>query len=214
MSSSGHHRPQIPLQSAGNALRRAVAAHLEAHKKAHGTSRIKPKNHWLFDIASQIERHPVVLDTFVVERLHQRIKPLAAQVQNTQVFERSVLSSVLTRHHNDLTEGAFCSGGLLGPSAPLPGSLATVAGALEISGLRLSARDVVFRADACAQIAARCREGDSLFIFAALMNKAGDLSAHSGWWRPSGNLALWAVGQVDVALAWRQDGDRLFVVRS
>lgn len=202
------------MQSAGKALRRAVAAHLCAHKEAHGTSHIKPKNHWLFDIASQIERGPVVLDTFVVERLHQRIKPLAALVENTQVFERSVLSSVLTKHHNDLTEGTFCSGGLIGPSASLPGSLATVAGALEISSLRLSAGDVVFRAEACAQITACCREGDSLFIFVNLMIKAGDLSAHSAWWRPSGNLALWPVGQVDVALAWREDGDRRFVVRS
>ncbi len=205
---------QVPMETAGRLLSEAVADHMAAHLAAHGASSIKPKHHWMFDIAGQLSRQPVVIDCFVVERLHLRVKPLAEQVQNTRRFEKSVMSSVLTAHGNSLREAHFCNGGLLGPTSPLPGTTASVADALEVSGLRLAVGDVVWSPGRCGETLACCREADALLLIVRLWREMAPISPHSGWYERTAELAVGLVGPaLCLALAWRSDENRLLVVR-
>jgi hypothetical protein len=63
-------------------LTTAIQQHLRAHKAAYGEGRIKPKHHWLWDVALQLLRDGLVLDAFVVERNHLSIKAFAQHCQN------------------------------------------------------------------------------------------------------------------------------------
>ena len=65
------------------------------HMAAYGTAFIKPKHHWLYDVADHWERDGKVIDCFVIERNHLSIKQCAEPIDNTSRFERSVLSQAL-----------------------------------------------------------------------------------------------------------------------
>jgi hypothetical protein len=100
-------------------LQEAAAAHLQAHLLAHGPDKIRPKHHWGMDLAAQLLRDNMVVDAFVIERMHLRVKAVAEKVKNTSRFERSVLSGVLTDHMRVLNETSHLHG-LLGSCASLP----------------------------------------------------------------------------------------------
>ena len=80
---------------AGAAARSAAASHLRLHVAAYNTDLVKPKHHWALDQASQLGKDGVVLDQFVIERLHLRVKSIATPIMNTVRFERSVLSGLI-----------------------------------------------------------------------------------------------------------------------
>ena len=52
----------------------------------------------MFDVADQWKTHSIVIDAFVVERLHLRVKHVAEHVRNTSTFERSCLASLINLH--------------------------------------------------------------------------------------------------------------------
>ena len=79
---------------AAKQLRIATAKHLRLHLAAYGPSGVRPKHHWMLDIADQICRDGLLLDCFVIERKHLHVKAVAEHVRNTSVFERSVLAGV------------------------------------------------------------------------------------------------------------------------
>jgi hypothetical protein len=93
------------------------------HKRAHGEEHITPKFHWLFDIADQLEASPAdyVVDMFIIERLHLRIKSEANNVKNTSRFERSVLAATFNSQANRLRCREDIDG-LRGKSASWPGT--------------------------------------------------------------------------------------------
>ena len=64
---------------------------LKRHVKAHGNARVKAKHHWSLHIGEQIAGDLMVLDTFVIERLHRRFKFAAKEVRNTIFYENAVL---------------------------------------------------------------------------------------------------------------------------
>jgi hypothetical protein len=49
----------------------------QLHKEAYGTELFKPKHHWQLDVPEQIGRDGLVLDAFVVERMHLVVKSVA-----------------------------------------------------------------------------------------------------------------------------------------
>ena len=76
-------------------LQRLLGDHMRYHVEAYGDAFIRPKHHWMMDIPDQFRRDDMVLDTFVIERGHLRVKAVADEVRNTIRFERSVLASIL-----------------------------------------------------------------------------------------------------------------------
>ena len=87
---------------------------------AYGNALIKPKNHWQMDMPDQIAQDGCVLDAFLIERTHLKVKVIAENIRNTTCFEKSVLSGVLNCDFRRITEATDIAG-LRGASAPLPG---------------------------------------------------------------------------------------------
>lgn len=75
----------------GPQLQSALAKHLELFKLAHGVSAVKPKHHWQLDMARQLPRDGVVLDCFIVERIHLQVKAIGDKV--AEVANNNVLSA-------------------------------------------------------------------------------------------------------------------------
>ena len=66
---------------------------------------MKPTHHWVFDCADQMERdadHNILLDAFVVERLHRRVKHHANAIDDLRMWEGSVLAALLNTHMESL----------------------------------------------------------------------------------------------------------------
>ena len=111
---------RIDTQEAGTRLYRAVSFHMEKHKECYGCDHIKPKFYWLFDCCRQVATHPMVLDCFVVERLHLRVKHVANSTKNITSYERSVLAGILNTQIDALANKTFADG-LRGKVLPYPG---------------------------------------------------------------------------------------------
>lgn len=151
---------------ASDMLQAAVVKHLRLHIAAYGTGGVRPKHHWMLHVADQFRRDGVVLDAFIIERIHlqvrgharepcrmnplsvgapppppspvgerrrtmylasgmglgwPQVKRIAEHVDNTVVFERSVLKGLLNRHFAQIAtpEGTT---GLRGRTAKWPGA--------------------------------------------------------------------------------------------
>jgi hypothetical protein len=97
----------------------SAAAHLESHIAAHGTGLVRPKHHWQMHFGDQLLRDGIVLDAFVIERMHLISKRVADPVKNLARFERSVVSGVVTEHSRCLEE-VLISPCLVGACMSLP----------------------------------------------------------------------------------------------
>ncbi len=74
-------------------LQSALAKHLELHKLAHGVRAVKPKHHWQLDMPRQLSRDGLVLDAFIVERIHLQVKAIGDKVP--EVAPMTVLMPIL-----------------------------------------------------------------------------------------------------------------------
>ena len=101
----------------------AIQEHLRLHKLAYGTTFIKPKNHWLMDVPPQLLRDKLVLDAFIVERLHLVVKSVAENVLNTSTFEKSVLAGIFNVQFRKASEAMHGCAADLSPLSSLFGRL-------------------------------------------------------------------------------------------
>ena len=79
---------------------------------------MKPKHHWCYDIAEQLERDQgfqVLLDAFVVERLHLRFRDIGNRIDNQGRFEPTLLTLAINHQKSSLHD-ARTTFGLLGPT--------------------------------------------------------------------------------------------------
>ena len=63
-------RGTVGIIESAAALRACLKRFIECHKRAYGIELLRPKHHWLWDIAEQWLRDHCVLDCFPIERLH------------------------------------------------------------------------------------------------------------------------------------------------
>lgn len=197
-------------------LQAALQLHMEAHQRVHGKGYLKPKHHWLLDVPPQILADGCVLDAFVIERMHLRVKAVAQHVKNTSVYERSVLCSLLTSTLRD-HEQPFGKARLVGRTAVLPGHAPTVwvADRMEVFDYELAVDDVVFRLGAPATIVACLQQEDDMLVLVRLLSLADTVTHHCRCWVHSEVEELWDAGEAVHALAWRtkSDGQLLVVQR-
>jgi hypothetical protein len=211
-------RGKLPMAEASALLKDAMRQHLLLHMHAYGKSHLKPKHHWMWDVAEQLSRDAFVLDCFVIERLHKRAKAMANSILNTQRFERSVLSSVLNDHRNALQAQGSPILGLTGKTAPLPGCPSALVGnRLVHEGLYISVGDIVFHENSMGSVSACCLEAGCLYVIVEEMIFVRPLSSHSGIWRrprDQAQLKVWLAASLDIALAWtNNDRDTVTVIR-
>ena len=195
----------------------AMRAYFDYHLEAYGSSRIKPKHHWAFDVADQLATDAVVFDAFVIERLHLRVRPVADNVKRLRGWERSVLSGVLNSHVRSACEDSckVLGAGLLGRTAEhhlFPGS--TIADKMELGGFRVSVGDVVCKGDFAGEVAACIFFEGELWLAVNAWRQSRKLSAHSSTWRTeSCQLQTWRASEADECVAWKVDGGEATVIR-
>ena len=195
------------MRHAALALQRALKRHMDAHILAYGgTDHIKPKHHWLYDVAAQWLQQPsLVLDAFIIERLHLRVKRIADNVHNTSTFELSVLSRLVCVQEASLRQSC-ASTALVGPSVRLRDGPVTVADSMLVSGLRLDVDDVVIAHTRAAlqagRIVACLREDENNNLHAVLEMLVFDqrLSPSSARWRESGQRLLVSANLLEPSL--------------
>jgi len=196
---------KLPMREAADLLERAATRHLEAHKDCYGTARIKPKHHWIFDIADQMRILKYILDAFLIEKEHLSAKACADRVENTRKFEQTVLRRMLHAQVCSLQKlGPQAE--LLGNSVPYPGfDDAFVSDNLAIEGVEYSVGDFVFFNAAPGRILACVQEGDDFFFVVQIFSLVGRrLSIHSANYTCQGERGVWNARHVNQALAWRE----------
>ena len=207
-------RGTIPMRQAADLLERAAKRHLDEHKGVYGTARIKPKHHWVFDVAEKMRWLLYVYDAFLIEKAHLRAIAVADHIENTSMYEQSVLARMMHSQVNSLRElGPQAE--LMGTSAPFPGfDDALVSDNLAIEGVTYSVGDFVFLDTTTpGQILACVQEGEDFFVVVHAFVLVGmRLSVHSANYTCQGARAVWLARNVSLALAWREIRPGVFTI--
>ena len=78
-----------------NALLSTYRTYVQRSTYVHGMDWAISKTHWNWHVNFQHAVRGRIYDTFSIERLHRRVKPFSRVVENTQSFERSVLTKLV-----------------------------------------------------------------------------------------------------------------------
>jgi hypothetical protein len=190
----------------------AISHSPRLHQLAYGTQYIKPKHHWMMDVAAQLVRDECVLDAFIIERTHLVVKGIADNVRNTRCFEQSVLSGVTTLAFESAA-GAVAGDFLVGQRAPLPGFPGVqVADKMSIFNIDVSVDDIIFRGEAAGVVVACALENGCLLVVVDLLVKIAIRSSHTVVFSLAGQHAVWSAAEVGHCLAWYCQPDGSFVV--
>ena len=96
------HRRLAP-RDAGRLLGKVLEEHM-ALLHSLGTTRLRPKLHWAFDVAECLTHDDYLVDAFRLERLHLRIKDIAEHCKHLGQYEAAVMAGVTHRHLNLMKE--------------------------------------------------------------------------------------------------------------
>ncbi len=197
----------VQAEAGAAELSTASSAFLKAHKEVYGSVHIRPKHHWMLDLAAQVRRDSMIVDAFVVERQHLMVKSVAEPVKNLADYETSVMSSLV---HTQLRSVRECKLGneLVGCTkvlAEVPSAL--VAQKVAIYGIVIAVGDVVLRSLEVATVVACAQDGLDLFLFVAPMVVQGRLTEHAFRCRRTEGLTLWRALDVQRCPVWRVDPD-------
>ena len=189
-------------------LQRSLTAYGNAHQRAYGTELVLPKHHMCFHVPGQFVKDEGVIDMFVVERLNLRVKQVAEAVKNTEVWERSVSCSLLTKQYNQLAEGGLhFTSGLIGPRGSLPDyPAAAIARGVRLDGKEFYVNDVVLSGPYVGMVAGCALEANQYVLILRLMDVIGGRTASSARYKLSRSLAAVGVRQAYEANAWYLDG--------
>ena len=202
----------LPMRQAGAELRAAVSEHMSKHVIAYGDSHIKPKHHYMYDICDQFGRNPAVIDAFIIERLHLRVKAVADPICCTTTFERSVLASLLTVQRRTLNQHGVCRDGLKGTVGAVPGQSFDVADRLQIGGMTVTVDDIVLSGIVAGKVVVCARQENDLLVLAKRMNFVGAVSTNSGRWQLTEQVVVWRALDLKPAMTWQLHADSNFLV--
>lgn len=152
--------------ASADALRVAMGRHAEAYKASYAgePTAYLPKWHVQWHLIGQILRDSMLLDTMPAERKHSVIRTVAAQVQHTSTFERSVVARALVTTLHDMQE-LDAGDGLRGPRADpeldsmfgLPAG-STFSATARYQNVVFSSGDIVFLGGAALCVDAFCAQ--------------------------------------------------------
>ena len=175
------------------------------HQAAYGKELLKPKHHWMVDVAQQVLRDHMVLDAFVIERQRLLVKGLAEHVRNTRDFEQSILASVTTVQLQQAREVKL-GDGLVGQTSSLAELPHIAVGKkMMIFDVTLAVGDIVLRGDEVGRIVACAREDFSLFFFVCPLTKERQVTARACRFKVSADLLVWRADEVRQCNARREE---------
>ena len=184
----------IEQHAAKPLLLRAIADHMRLHKAIYGTAHIKPKHHWMMDVAEQMGELPCVLDAFIIERLHLRVKKMLEPVKELGMVESSTLAGIMNSQFEEAKK--FVGDGLTGVTATHLG--VRMADHASIGSLRLASGDAVFNRTELGLIVVLVEDEDILYavvrgcVFRATVSKYG-----TRWLLRDGDLKVWPLSHLD-----------------
>ncbi len=156
----------------------------------------------------------MVIDQFVVERLHHASKAAAQQIYNVSTFEKSMMEAGLTKKIADFALHCFyrcCFA--RGKTSAFPGAPhATTARAVVHDGSQYGIGDVVFSGGECGEVAACCDEHGSLYVVVEVLRRMRQVTPHSALFTPTKAMKVWRVESLDAAGAWLHDAGSTLVV--
>ena len=191
----------------------AISHFCRLHQIAYGSGYIKPKHHWMMDIPRQLVRDRCVLDAFVIERTHQVVKGIATHVDNTHLYERSVLAGVTTKAFQASDDKLAAVDGLMGRTRGLPGCPgALVSKKLRIFGTEIAMDDVVSQGEAVGIVFACALEVGELLLLVDVMRPLRQNLSHSSIYAPVGERSVWRDNSVSRCVAWTAHPDGTFKV--
>jgi len=205
---------RMGLAEAGRRIRVLHASYMRKCIAIYGREHVKPKMHWVFDIADQLEENEwlqIVFDAFTIERWHNRVKHHAHKVKNTRVFEKSVLSCLICEQAAELREANKMGNGLRGPSEQVHGL--EIAKCVDMFGMRLSSGDVVIRGHSVGEIVACAQEGHEFFV---IVDEFSDIAQVTQQHRIASLVVaqrcVWFAREAIPALAWYAGGGNAIIV--
>ena len=184
------------LSESGRLLEQACSAFLARHVEIYGTDYVKPKHHWIFDLADNWRAKAangshIVQDAFSIEKAHLRAKAIADRTSNTTQYEISVLSGTL-HHQVESLKNMGNQAELLGPSAPCPGfPQARIADDVLVDGLHVSVDDIVQMGTVSGEVLACMQEGADLFLMVELLQLRTMESKQTGTYSRTGQRRVW-----------------------
>jgi hypothetical protein len=194
-------RGEMSIPDAAAALQAGLRRHMELHIAAYGIAGVRPKHHWLQDVPAQLARDQMVLDTFVVERGHLKVKAVADGVDNTARFERSVLAGVLNASFDCSVDSRSSPHALHG--ATMVGDGTFSAKAMRVHGMSISVGDIVGFGRQLGRIESCLAVNGTLCVAAESLRPVGEHTLHWGCWSPGGDYELWIAASLQLCLAWK-----------
>jgi hypothetical protein len=182
-------------------LCRKMTTFMLAHVGCYGSRYVRPKHAWVWGVAERWKLDTDVWDAFAVERLHLRVKQIAAPLRSLQRHERTILSGVLNEQLRQLQtfHGSCC---LLDTSPfTLPGLPDTLFGdEMQVLGMSLRVDDVVFHGDNAGLLKACVLEDGVLYCIVELWQPMGVVTPHAKRWRSqTGDVRLIDACEMDQA---------------
>jgi hypothetical protein len=203
-------RGELSAADAAAALPEALSRHMSLHLAAYGNQCIRPKHHWNLDVGQQLGRDGLILDAFVIERTHLKVKVAADMVTNTTRFERSVLALVVngTMRSDSCTSWAHA---LLGkPQQLAQNTFASTS--LRVYGLVIAIGDVVLLGDKCGKVQLCLLADVVLHIVVQVLTATGQHTDHWGNWLYTDVQEAWVAASVQIPLAWKAIADNAVLV--
>ena len=176
--------------TAGADVRALVGRFMSAFTRAYSEDACRPKHHFLFHLADQIERDGVLLDCWTHERKHQVVKAACNWTDNTAQFEASTLSRALAEQERQLPAMSF-GDHLMEPTVPcVTDREASASRGLCFKGARVSSGSF-YAIDGKACFVEACVQVDSdFFLLCDVHDLAQRLTPEAARWRPSGRMVL------------------------
>lgn len=186
----------LRMRDGSVALKRALTEWLVAHKHAYGEGNIKPKCHWMFDVAESMHDDLVLIDQFIIERLHLVSKSHAERVDNTTKFERSVLAGALNAHIAEQRARPHGSSYIHGVEASLSGIGARLAARVTVCGMTLSTGDLVVHSECVGKVVACAEEDGTFMVLVKRFELVRRMTHYSSRWREMATLGVWEARSV------------------
>ena len=175
---------------------RALEAHVQfmcAHKRAHGDSHIIPKHHWMFDICEQMRKLEVLVDAFIIERLHLRVKLMIQHVYELNVMETSTLAGICQAMWQECER--TLGDGLRGRVVYHDGC--RVADKCSVGSLNFAAGDFVFRSGDLGLAKIFLEDEDNVFaVVQGCVHRSAVSKYASEWSLLHDDLELWPVNHL------------------
>lgn len=181
-------------------LQRALQQHMSLHMAAYGEGSIRPKHHWNFDLPGQFARDGMVLDAFVVERTHLKVKRVADLIKNTSCFERSVLAGVLNCALEQ-ARGAWVHA-LLGSTKQV-GDNVYMSEKMHIYGFLVAAGDLVHDGGQVGLVQTCLLIDGVLYAVVEILRRQGAHTANWGLWSATSVYAIWVASGLKLCVAWK-----------